>query len=206
MQVLSLETQTLYVEALERLRILDLERHFGRLAGGFARKKVGGNTFWYFRTSENALGRTEIYVGPDDPATALVISGYESLRGIASETNGGLERMAAMLRAGGCDALDVASGRVVQGLEAGGVFRLGGVLVGTHAYRVLGNVLGLKWRDGSRTQDPDVAAFRKVEIAAWNAGEVADVWGSLDALQMGFLPTPGLDPRSPHTSYFVALR
>ena len=63
-QAIPLETQTLYAELLERFRVLELERTFGHLAGGFGRKVVKGKTFWYFRTSEGGHGRSEFYVGP----------------------------------------------------------------------------------------------------------------------------------------------
>ena len=44
------------------------------------------------------------------------------------------------------------------GYSDGGVFRLDGVLVGTHAFLVLGNILGVPWDGGSiRTQDIDIA-------------------------------------------------
>lgn len=97
---------------------------------------------------------------------------------------------------------DSVSARVVEALAAGGVFRMGGVLVGTHAFVALGNLLGIRWQTATRTQDLDFAAFRTMEVAVPNLG-AADVWGTLDSLNMGFLPTPGLNPHAPHTSYHV---
>ena len=44
------------------------------------------------------------------------------------------------------------------GYSDGGVFRLDGVLVSTHAFLVLGNILGVRWDGGSIwTQDIDIA-------------------------------------------------
>ena len=45
------------------------------------------------------------------------------------------------------------------------MFRLGAVLVGTHAYVVLGNVLGTRWKSSLRTQDIDLAAARSLQLA-----------------------------------------
>ena len=73
---------------------------------------------------------------------------------------------------------DVPSARVIRALADAGVFRLGGVLVGTHGFVVLGNVLGVRWSGvGLRTQDTDVAAPSRMSIAL--PGESTDVPGAL---------------------------
>lgn len=103
----------------------------------------------------------------------------------------------------GCALLtDAASARVLRALSDGGVFRLGGVLVGIHAFLVLGNILGIRWAGGSiRTQDIDIAAEPSLSIAFPGPG--SDIPGVLEALRMGFLPVPQLDPRRPSTSFVV---
>lgn len=199
--MLPLEVQTLYAEALERARVMDLDRSFGHLSGNFGRKKVGTEQFWYFRTSEGGRGRREFYVGADTSETHALINRYRDERDQRKQGREGLQRLAVMLAHGGCMTVDLPSARVVEALAAGGVFRLGGVLVGTHAFVALGNSLGVRWRSGTRTQDLDFAAFQTLMVAASN--ETVDLWGTLEALNMGFLPIPGLDPRSPTTSYFI---
>lgn len=200
--MIPVETQTLYAETLERARLADLERSFGCLSGSFGTKMVGGDAFWYFRTSEGGQGRKEFYVGPDSEEVRILIAKFKGQQEEESAGKRRMARMAAMLTHGGCMAIDPASGRVLEALAAGGVFRLGGVLVGTHAHVSLGNLLGVRWKSATRTQDLDLAAFRTMEIAVPSV-EPADVWGTLESRGMGFLPTPGLDPRSPHTSYHV---
>jgi len=77
-----------------------------------------------------------------------------------------------------------------------------GVLVGTHAFLVLGNVLGVRWDGGSiRTQDIDIAAEPSLSIVFPGPG--SDIPSVLEALQMGFIPVPQLDPRRPSTSFVV---
>lgn len=196
-----LETQTLYGEALERARLMELDRSFGHLSGSFGKKQVGDGAFWYFRTSEGAQGRREFYVGPDSAEIHSLIDRYQAEHEQRQVGRESLDRMGAMLAHGGCMTMDTPSARVVEAIAAGGVFRLGGVLVGTHAFVAMGNMLGVRWRTGTRTQDLDFAAFRTMEVAA--PQDSADLWKALDALNMGFLPTPGLDPRVPSTSYFV---
>ncbi len=200
--MIPIETQTLFAETLERARLADLDRSFGHLAGNFGHKLVSGDTFWYFRTSEGGQGRKEFYVGPDTDSIRDLISHYELQREEGASTRSQLQRMAAMLTHGGCMATDHVSAQVVDALATGGVFRMGGVLVGTHAYVALGNLLGVRWKSAIRTQDLDFAAFRTMEVAV-SQMEEADIKGTLEALNMGFLPTPGLNPRSPHTSYHI---
>jgi len=89
----------------------------------------------------------------------------------------------------------------LRALADAGVFALGGVLVGTHAFAVLGNVLGVRWTGALRTQDIDLAVERTLGIAL--ADMDADVPTVLESLEMGFLPVPGLDPSNPSTSYKV---
>ncbi len=199
--LIPLETQTLYGEALERAHLMELDRSFGQLSGSFGKKQIGDECFWYFRTSVGGQGRREYYVGPDSPDVHALVQRYQTEREQRTEGIESLDRMAAMLAHGGCMTMDAPSARVLEALAAGGVFRLGGVLVGTHAFVVLGNMLGVRWQTGTRTQDLDFAAFRTLEVAV--PQEPTDVWQTLDALNKGFLPTPGLDPRTPTTSYSV---
>lgn len=197
-----IETQTLFSETLERARLADLDRTFGHLAGSFGQKTVSGSLFWYFRTSEGGQGRKEFFVGPDTDAIQTLIAQYEHQRTEGASARNQLQRMAAMLTHGGCMATDPISARVVEALATGGVFRMGGVLVGTHAYVALGNLMGVRWNSAIRTQDLDSASFRTMEVAVPQQ-ETADIRGTLEALNMGFLPTPGLNPKSPHTSYHI---
>ncbi len=78
----------------------------------------------------------------------------------------------------------------------------GGVLVGTHAFVVLGNVLGVRWTSpGLRTDDVDIASEHVLAVAVPPVG--ADAPKILESLEMGFLPVPGLSPRTPSTSFKV---
>ena len=89
--------------------------------------------------------------------------------------------------------VDADRAAVLADLADAGVFRRDAVLVGTHAFVVLGNTLGVRWAGASlRTQDVDVAASRDLEVAVSTSS--VDVPGVLESLEMGFLPVPGLDP------------
>jgi len=198
---LPLETQTLFAELSERLRALEAARSFASLAGAFAKKRVQQGDYWYFKTSAGPAGQREYFVGPDNHETRAVMQAYADGRPAAREAEEQIERLCSMLRHGGALATDTVSARVIAGLARAGVFRLGAVLVGTHAYIATGNLLGVRWQSGLRTQDIDLAASRVLELAMPQSG--TDLPKALEALNMGFLPVPGLDPKRPETSFKV---
>lgn len=195
------EIQTLYAELSERLATYEAARSFSTLKGGFAKKRVSGADYWYFKTSETPSGQREYSVGPDTPATRSIIEAYQKGRADVEAVESAIGRLCAMLRQGGAMTTDTVSAKVISGLGSAGVFRLGAVLVGTHAFIALGNVLGVRWRFGMRTEDIDVLASPVLEVAV---GEVeADLPATLESLNMGFLPVPRLNRRQPETSFKV---
>lgn len=195
------ETLTLFAELSDRLRAAQAARSFASLPGSFARKQVRGAQYWYFKTSAGPAGQREYFVGRDDPRTRALMKAYAEARPGAAAEHAQLERLCAMLRQGGAQLVDASSAKVIAGLANAGVFRLGAVLVGTHAFLALANVLGVRWRSSLRTQDVDVAVERTLEVAVPH-GE-ADLPQALEALNMGFLPVPGLNPKAPATSFKV---
>lgn len=195
------ETQTLYAELAERLRAIEAARSFASLAGSFARKQVRGGEYWYFKTSEGVAGQKEYFIGVDNRETKAIMKAYAAGRPEAEAALAQVERLCAMLRQGGAMLTDTASARVIAGLASAGVFRLGAVLVGTHAYIALGNLLGVRWDSALRTQDIDLAATSVLQVAVPQAE--ADLPRALEALNMGFLPVPGLNPKEPETAFKV---
>lgn len=202
MERMPLEIQTLYAELLERLTGLDAGRSIGHVPGSFVTKTIKGDTYYYFQYSDPGGIKRQVYIGRKDRFLDEVIKQYREGRQIFSEEEIGIHRLCNLLRAGGAMLTDPASARVLKALSDGGVFHLGGVLVGTHAFMVLGNLLGVRWRGGLlRTQDIDIAAEATVSIAIPDIR--ADIPGVLEGLKMGFLPIPQLDPRKPSTSFKV---
>ncbi len=202
MERLPLEVQTLYAELLERLAAYEAQRAIGHVAGTFVTKSVKGHDYYYFQHLEPGGAKRQIYVGRKDDALDAVVRRYGDARRETAEDERSIDRLCAQLRAGGIMATDVASARVLKGLSDAGVFRLGGVLVGTHAFTVIGNMLGVSWSGAAlRTQDIDVAAGMTMSVAVPEMP--ADVPAILDSLEMGFLPVPGLDRTGPSTSFKV---
>ena len=71
-----------------------------------------------------------------------------------------------MCREGGLPAVDAQTGKVLRALSKAGIFRLRGVIVGTHAFRCYPGLLGVEIPEAHAvTEDIDVAAFHSVSIA-----------------------------------------
>jgi hypothetical protein len=198
---LPLQIQTAYAELLEQLTALDAQRAIGHAGGAFVRKTVKGQEYYYYQHVLPS-GTVQRYVGRRTPVLDRVVGRFEAGRSVAAAERGRTERLVAQLRAGGALTVDGASARVLAALADAAVFRLGGVLIGTNAYIVLGNMLGVRWLSGGlRTDDIDVAGVRTLEVAL--PASKADVPKVLDSLEMGFLPVPGLSPNEASTSFKV---
>jgi hypothetical protein len=199
---LPLETQTLYAQLMETLLALEAHRSIGHLTGCFTTKTVKGLSYHYFQYSDPGGLHRQIYLGRKGDVLERVIERFASERETFKPDAEHVQRLCAQLRAGGALVTDMASSRVLNALAASGVFRLGGVLVGTHAFIVLGNLLGARWKGGSlRTQDLDIAGVPSMALSIPHID--VDVPSVLDSLEMGFLPVPQLNPKHPSTSFKV---
>lgn len=202
MQRQPLEVQTLYAELLEQLVALEAGRTIGHVPGGFVTKNVKGNPYYYFQHLEPGDAKRQAYVGRKDAVLDAVVARFERERDAFGVDAESIQRLASLLRVGGAILTDAPSARVLSALADAGVFRLGGVLVGTHAFSVIGNLLGVRWTGTAmRTQDLDVAAAASMSVAVPNL--TADVPGVLESLGMGFLPVPPFDRAGPSTSFKV---
>jgi hypothetical protein len=201
-QHLPLETQTIYAELLDRLTALDTRRSIGQAPGSFVAKTVKGQQYWYFQHSEPGGIQRQVFVGRKDAALDRVVARYHEDRAALRDDTASVERLCAIFRAGGALITDAPSARVLKALADAGVFHLGGMLVGTHAFVVLGNLLGASWSGGAlRTLDIDLAAHPTLDVALPPLD--GDLPGVLDQLEMGFLPAPPFDHRQPSTSFMV---
>lgn len=202
MEPLSGQVQVLYAELVERLTALEAGRVIGDLPGTFVTKRVKGQTYYYFQHMAPGGALRQLYVGRRTPALDGMVARFDEQRRVRTDERSDVRRLCAQLRAGGVATTDAASARVLSALAAAAVFRLGGVLVGTHAFIVLGNMLGVRWMQGAiRTEDVDIASERSLAVAIPDL--TADIPQVLASLEMGFLPVPGLSPKEPSTSFKV---
>jgi hypothetical protein len=147
-----------------------------------------GAGYWYFAYRDLDQRVRMAYVGPDQPRVRELIERFEVLRRAAP-----LAAAAQAAVALGCTPTAPKHFRIVKRLAEYGFFRAGGVLVGTHAFLALGNMLGVRWSEGASTLDVDFAhAGRNVSIAL-PASVRIDVHGALESLEMGLLPIAQFD-------------
>ena len=93
------------------------------------------------------------------------------------------------MRSAGLALVPDGPGRVIRALADAGVFGAGGVLVGSYAFQVIGNLLVLEFPVAAwRTQDVDISFHLLLVVPAVEAY----VPKALDSLRMGFVPVPQL--------------
>lgn len=201
---LSLTARTLYAELRELALAVGASENIGEIPGSLVRKTLKAADYLYYQYRD-LDGRTrQTYLGPDDAATQALA---DRLAARAADREADLKRLdelrAAFIGAGGA-VMEHGPLRVLRAFVDAGVLQPGlgyAVLVGTHAFNVLGNLLGVRWASQMQTQDIDLAGEADIDIAVSRPElPAADV---LARLEMGFIPVPTLDPRHPSTSFRV---
>ncbi|HEY6240626.1 MAG TPA: nucleotidyltransferase domain-containing protein [Burkholderiales bacterium] len=187
---LSLSAQTAYGELLEQARAFDLEALAG-LKGAFHKRSIHGHSYVYFGYRDLDGRMRMAYVGPDDERVDALVSRYRQVKAPRK-----LAPAAQAAQALGCAATPPRHFRIIRQLAAYGFFRAGGVLVGTHAFVAMANMLGVRWTAGERTQDVDFAhAGRNLSIAL-PADVRISVHDALSSLEMGLLPAGQLSGKA----------
>lgn len=183
-----LSLQTTYQELLEA----HLTRRVCEIMGAPERRTRNGKGYWYtkFRIGTKV---THKYVGPDTDETRARIAKAEAEREHAKVFDKRCGIWVGQLRTAGLPTLDQTTGKLLNAMAKSGVFRLGGTLVGTHAFRLYTAELG-RWVTGraiALTEDVDIAAFKRLAMAVDDHTDPA----LPEALSLlGLEPVPGLDP------------
>lgn len=195
------ETMVLYADLRERLEVFEAMRGIASLPGEFTTKTVKGIVYHYFQAMLPG-GRTQIYIGPDSEGVCQSIEARKAGADEVVADERMLQRLASQVIVGGVLPVMPDMARIIKRLADSGVFRLGGVLVGTVAFQILGPHLGVSWGGASRmTQDIDLASPTNIAIAVPDLQ--ADVPAALESLKMGFFPVPRLSRKEPSTSYAI---
>lgn len=201
-QELSLTTQTLYAELLDQVLALGVAEPMSRTGGSFIRKTIKKKSYVYFQFRELGQGYRQVFIGPDNDSTQAMIERIRGRNESLAEQEARIMDLARAFNAAGGYAMDHTSLKVIKVFADAGIMRPGAgqaTLVGTYAYNLLGNVLGVTWPSNMRTQDIDVAA--DIHIAVEKPDLTAPE--ALEQLKMGFLPVPQLRHDSPSTSFKV---
>ena len=162
MDKLPLETQTLYAEMMGQLVAREAHRSMGHASGCFTTKDIKGSFYYYFQYSDPGGVQRQVYIGRKSKELHRLVERYNAEREAFKVDEDHIRRLCAQLRAGGALITDTASARVIKSLAESGVFHLEGVLLGTQAFTVLGNILGVHWKGSAiKTHDIDIAGDLK---------------------------------------------
>jgi hypothetical protein len=136
------------------------------IKGAPTARERGGRTYWYdrYRIGDETQER---YLGENSPALQSRIDRYEALKEKREDRRRERARLVRLLRGERFLGLDNATGSLVGALARAGVFRLGGVLVGTNAFRMYEGELGIRlgFDQTAMTNDIDIASFEKLSLA-----------------------------------------
>ena len=158
---LPLAVQTTYADLLARLR----EDAVVELGGTPVLRERSGRKYWY--SVQRLADRTvERYLGPDTKEVRAGVEQAKKVKEDRRQRDKQRSRLARMCSEGGLPRVDAQTGKVLLALSKAGIFRLRGVIVGTHAFRCYPGLLGIELSEAHAvTEDIDVAAFHSVSIA-----------------------------------------
>ncbi|MGV8987254.1 MAG: GSU2403 family nucleotidyltransferase fold protein [Cypionkella sp.] len=136
------------------------------LRGTPTRVERAGKVYWYdsYRIG-NEVRKT--YIGEDSADLRARLDRHADLRQAAEARARDRSRLVRLLRAESFMSLDASTGSLVSAMAKAGVFRLGGTIVGTHAFRLYEGELGLRYKldDAAQTGDLDIASFERLSLA-----------------------------------------
>jgi hypothetical protein len=153
-----------------------------------------GRHYWYdvYRVGSSVRKRD---LGEDRPETAERIAAHRQLAAARSARDTDRVRLIRVLVAEGLARTDATTGSLLSALAQQGTFRLGGTVVGTHAFRLYEGELALRFRttDFLQTGDLDIAPFERLSLALDDQVEqpLQDSFKALD-----FDPLPALGTRA----------
>lgn len=182
---LPLSAQTAYAQLADVAMSLEIDRGIANLHGSFSRKTVQGAAYWYFAFRDLDGRVRQLYVGPDNDTVGAAIARAQANGHRPVQALSPLAKSAVAL---GCTPALPKHVRAVRRLCDYGFFRAGGVLVGTHAFIALGNMLGVKWRGASATTDVDFAHAGSNVSVALPADVRVDIHEALTSFEQGFIP------------------
>jgi hypothetical protein len=149
-----------------------------------------GRGYWYdlHRVGTSVRNR---YLGEDGPEMAERMAKHRDLAETAKARAEERTRLVRTLRAEGLASLDRTTGSLLVGMERAGVFRLGGTLIGTQAFKLYEGELAVRMGETDLTQtgDIDIAQFEHLSLALGDKVEenLAETFKALD-----FDPIPGI--------------
>ena len=167
----------------------------------FISAKRGSGKYWYLQHSL-PNPKKQYYLGVETPQLLARIEQQKSRWAADKVEAAMLERQVAMATGAGCATISYQAYKVLNAAAQSGLFRAGGVLVGSYAFLAIGNMLGVSWvRDTTLTQDLDFAVSPECMVAIPGEGE--PLRETILTADDDFLEVPLLDPKKQSTSFKV---
>jgi hypothetical protein len=184
--------QTAYARLLDTLMTAEA----GDLEAGatLVSKTISGKRYWYVQRYAGGK-KKQSYIGRESPALLERLERWKRAKKEAASRS----ELVAIARAAGAYTVSAAEARVLEQLAP--VFHRGAVLVGSHAFAVLGTSLGARWQDAIvRTEDVDLVHDPNIAIAIGNDVEPVQLG---DALGDAIPRFNVLHPTQPATTFQV---
>lgn len=136
------------------------------MRGTPTRIERNGRGYWY-DTYRVGTDVRKTYIGEDSPALQERMQRMVALREGREIRRSRRARLIRILRAEGFLGVDAATGGILNAMASAGVFRLGGTIVGTQAFRLYEGELGVRlpFDQTAQTDDIDIASFERLSIA-----------------------------------------
>ncbi|MCA3456791.1 MAG: hypothetical protein IOC92_05775 [Rhodobacter sp.] len=142
------------------------EGQLAALRGSPTLEERSGRRYWYdsYRVGDQVRKR---YIGEDTPDLAQRMALHREDARRKKEGAGHRARLVRLLRAEGFLPIDGGTGAILNALAKTGVFRTGGTIVGTSAFRLYEGELGLRLGSdpAAGTDDADMARFERLSLA-----------------------------------------
>jgi hypothetical protein len=186
----SITAHSAYIDLLRSLK----DDRGARLRGTPTLETRNGRRYWYdvYRIGTSVR---KTYVGEDTPDLAVALARNRDLAETAAARAAARTRLVRILRAEGYLSVEGTVGSLLAAAARIGVFRLGGTLVGTHAFRLYEGELGIRISSDqmAQTGDVDIAQFERLSLALDDRVEedMAETFKTLE-----FDPVPSLDGNS----------
>jgi hypothetical protein len=201
---LSLTANTLYAELHSLALAIGVLENLSAPPGTVVSKTLRNRTFLYYQYRDLNGSTKQCYIGPDDEKTQTILERIEDRSKALEEDRSRIDELRGAYLAAGGTATAHPPFRVIKGFADAGILKPSdnsAVLIGTHAFVAMGNMLGVRWSSRLQTQDIDIAADSNVSLAVHPPSLTTP--DMLTNLEMGFLPIPSLNPKNPSTSYRV---
>ena len=179
---LTSSAQNAYADLFDSVLSSSVSNSVAGLNGSFGTKNVHKKKYWYFQYRDIDSSIKQIYIGPDSEKIRNLIALHQSHEGKP------IRMLAAAAIALGCNPLLPKHFRVIKRLSEYGFFKRGGILVGTHAFLTMCNMLGILPEERMQTQDVDFAHAGKNISVALPSNIKVETRTALESLEMGLIP------------------